>query len=84
MSGNLWSYTYEGTSVTESFQKYQAITLKRNVMTTVNINLNIDTKGQTENGFNLTRSETTMGSQTLNYNYNISLNSTVDNPVNPS
>ena len=70
--------------MTESFQKYQAITLKRNVMTTVNINLNIDTKGQTENGFNLTRSETTMGSQTLNYNYNISLNSTVDNPVNPS
>ena len=78
-----WSYTYDGTSVTESFTKYQAVTLKRNVMTTVNINLNIDTKGQENNSINLTRSETSMGSQTLDYNYIISLNGTVDNPVNP-
>ena len=79
----IWAYTYEGTNATDSFQKTESITLKRNVMTTVNINLDINTKDQTENSFNLTRSETTMGSEEYDYNYTISLNGTVDNPVNP-
>lgn len=78
-----WTYTYEGTNVTENFTRYKAVTLKRNVMTTVDINLNIDTKGQTENGFSLSMDTKNMTNTGYTINYDIKLDGTVDNPVNP-
>lgn len=78
-----WSYTYDGTNVKEEFTKYQAVTIKRNTMTTININLNIDTNDQSENGVQLAMDNTTMGRQDYNFSYDIQLSNTVDNPINP-
>lgn len=78
-----WSYTYDGTNVTEAFEKYQAVTIKRNTMTTINLNLNIDTKGQSENGVSLVMDNSTMMNQGYTFNYDIQLDNTVNNPVDP-
>ena len=78
-----WSYTYDGTNIKEEFTKYQAVTIKRNTMTTINLNLNIDTKGQSENGVSLVMDNSTMMNQGYTFNYDIKLDNTVDNPVVP-
>lgn len=78
-----WSYTYEGTNVTETFEKYRAVTLKRNVMTTVDINLNIDTNGQADKSLSLSMETSNMTNSGYTFDYDIILDGTIDNPVDP-
>lgn len=78
-----WSYTYEGTNVTETFEKYRAVTLKRNVMTTVDINLNIDTNGQADKSLSLSMETSNMTNSGYTFDYDINLDGTIDNPVDP-
>ena len=52
-------------------------------MTTINLNLNIDTKGQSENGVSLVMDNSTMMNQGYTFNYDIQLDNTVNNPVDP-
>lgn len=79
-----WEYTYEGTSVKETFTKYKAVTLKRNVMTTVDIKLNIDTNSQFDSRFSMSMDSSEMTTENSNFNFDIKLDGTTNNPVNPT